>query len=63
MELCGVRYDFVYDKLTAAAKPLSEKTLGTLVKLCAEYDYKMKSTGQDPQDLLLELFARIAAEV
>ncbi len=63
MELCGVRYDFIYDKLTAAAKPFSLEALGTLVKLCAEYDYKMKSTGQDPQALLTELFARIAAEV
>ena len=63
MELCGVRYDFIYDKLTAAAKPFSEGQLGALVKLCAEYDYRMKSTGQDPQDLLLELFGRIAAEV
>ena len=62
MELCGVRYDFIYDKLTAAAKPFSETQLGELVKLCAAYDYKMKSTGQDPQALLLELFARIAAE-
>ena len=63
MELCGVRYDFIYEKLIAAAKPFSLDALGTLVKLCAEYDYKMKSTGQDPQSLLTELFARIAAEV
>ena len=61
MELCGVRYDFIFEKLTAAAKPFSLAQLGELVKLCAEYDYRMKSTGQDPQDLLLELFARIAA--
>ena len=63
MELCGVRYDFIYDKLTAAARPFSEAALGAMVKLCAEYDFKMKSTGQDPQTLLLELFARIAAGV
>ena len=63
MELCGVRFDFIYDKLQSAAKPFSEEALGTMVKLCAEYDYRMKSTGQDPQALLLELFARIAAEV
>ena len=62
MELCGVRYDFVYDKLTAAAKPFSLAQLGALVKRSAEYDYRMKSTGQDPAALLLELFARIAAE-
>ena len=61
MELCGVRYDFIFEKLTVAAKPFSLAQLGELVKLSAEYDYRMKSTGQDPQDLLLELFARIAA--
>ena len=63
MELCGVRFDFVYDKLTAAAKPFTMEQLARLVKLCAEYDFRMKSTGQDPQALLLELFAGIAAEV
>lgn len=62
MELCGVRYDFIYDRLTDAARPFSLGQLGELVKLCAEYDFRMKSTGQDPRDLLLELFARIAAE-
>ncbi len=62
MELCGARYDFIYERLTAAAKPFTEAQLGALVKLSAEYDYRMKSSGQDPQALLLELFARIAAE-
>lgn len=62
MELCGIRYDFIYEKLAAAAKPFTEQQLGGIVKLCAEYDFRMKSTGQDPQALLLELFARIAAE-
>ena len=62
MELCGVRYDFIYDKLTAAARPFTLRQLAEMVKLSAEYDYRMKSTGQDPKALLLELFARIAAE-
>ena len=63
MELCGVRYDGIFNKLTAAAKPFSESQLRALVKLSAEYDYRMKSTGQDPRALLLELFGRIAAGV
>ena len=63
MELCSVRYDFIYDKLTAAAKPFSMEQLAKLVKLCAQTDFRMKSTGADPQDALLELFAAIAAEV
>ena len=61
MELCGVRYDFAYDRLLQAAKPYSEQQLGALVKLCAAYDYRMKSTGMDPYLLIRELFARIAA--
>ena len=61
MELCGVRYDFIYDKLLAAAKPFSERELGEMVKLCAQYDYLMKSTGRDAAQLLLELFGRLAA--
>lgn len=61
MELCGVRYDFIYDKLVQAAKPYTEQQLGGLVKLCAEYDYRMKSTGMDAYLLIRELFARIAA--
>ena len=62
MELCGLRFDFIFDKLSAAAKPFSLNQLAELVKLSAEYDFRMKSTGQDPQALLSELFARIAAE-
>jgi len=61
MELCGIRYDFIYDRLAAAAGAYPEQQLALLVKLCAEYDYRMKSTGQQPQTLLKELFARIAA--
>ena len=63
MELAGVRYDFIYQKLSAAAKPYSPEQLGELVSLCAEYDYKMKSSGLDAQLLIRELFARIAAGV
>ena len=63
MELAGVRYDFIYDKLSAAAKPYAPEQLGALVSLCAEYDYRMKSSGLDPQTLIRELFARIAAGV
>lgn len=60
MELCDVRYDFIYDKLCAAAKPFSTAQLGECVKLCAEYDYKMKSTGVDAYVLIRELFSRLA---
>lgn len=61
MELCGVKFDFAYQKLDAAARAYSTARLGELVSLCAEYDYKMKSTGTDAGVLLRELFARLAA--
>ena len=61
MELCGVRYDFIYERLVTAAKPYSVEQLGALVSLCAEYDYRMKSTGVGAEVLMGELFARIAA--
>ena len=61
MELCGVRFDFIYDKLSASVKPYSLDALGQLVDLCAEYDYRMKSSGVDPYVLIRELFARIAS--
>ncbi|MBQ9413201.1 MAG: DNA polymerase III subunit delta [Oscillospiraceae bacterium] len=61
MELCSMSYDRFFDQLCDAAKPYTEAELARLVSLCAEYDYRMKSTGQDPADLLRELFGRIAA--
>ena len=62
-ELCGVSYDFVFDKLSAAAKSYSAETLAELVALSAEYDFRMKGgdSKADPAALLRELFARIAA--
>lgn len=63
MELCGLRFDFLYDKLSVAAKPFTMEQLGAFVSLCAEYDFRMKSTGQDAGLLLRELFARLAAGV
>jgi DNA polymerase-3 subunit delta len=61
MALAGVRFDFLYDNLSAAAAGYTVPQLAAIVALCAEYDYKMKSTGLDPELLLRDLFARIAA--
>ena len=62
-ELAGLGHDFLYDKLAPLARSWSTEELGRLVSLCAEYDYRMKSTGLDPEDLIKELFSRIAAGV
>lgn len=62
MELSGVRYDFIYNRLLGTAKNYSLSSLKNILDLCAEYDYKMKSSGLDPAMLLRELLARIAVE-
>ena len=63
LELCGTTYDFVLDKLLSSARAFSEAQLAMAIDLCAEYDYRMKSTGLDAELLLRELFARLAAGV
>jgi len=63
MALCGAKFDFIYDKLVAAARGYSLPQLEKIVALCAEYDFKMKSTGLDADMLIREMFARISAGV
>lgn len=61
MELAGVKYDFQLKKLSESAGKYTTAQLKNLVTLCAEYDYKMKSSGGDSRVLLTELFALMAA--
>lgn len=63
MELTGVRFDFILQKLRASAKRFSVEQLRDIVELCAVYDYRMKSTGVDGNELLRELFAAMAERV
>ncbi len=60
MELTGVKYDFLYNKLSACAKPYSISALKNLVELCTEYDYLMKSSGVDGAVLMKELLIKVA---
>lgn len=60
MELIGLRYDFLYNKLSLCAKPYSLSALKDLVALCTEYDYRMKSTGLDGGVLMKELLIKVA---
>lgn len=61
MELTGVRFDFILQKLQQCAKQFTLGQLAEILELCAEYDYKMKSSGVDSRELLKEHFARMAA--
>ncbi len=62
-ELTEVKYDFILTKLRAAARRRTAAQLAFAVSLCAEYDYRMKSSGEDEEELIKELLARLAAGV
>lgn len=59
-EVCGIRYDFVAERLLSSARGFTQEQLAHAVRLCAETDYRMK-TGGDDAALLCELVMRIAA--
>lgn len=61
MDSGAVKYDFQARKLLQAARGYSLEQLRRAVELCAETDYRMKSSGADDRELLKELVLRIAA--
>ena len=61
MEVCAMKYDYIAAKLMNAAKGFSLPQLVRAVELCAEADYRMKSSGTDSKELLKETVLRIAA--
>lgn len=61
MEVCAMKYDYIASKLLNAARGFTLPQLRRAVELCAETDYRMKSSGTDPRELLKEAVLRIAA--
>lgn len=61
MECCGVKYDFIVTKLMQAARGYTLPQLHRAVELCAEADYKIKSSSLDERELLKEAVIRICA--
>lgn len=61
METCAVKLDFVADRLINSARGFSTAQLRSAVRLCAETDFRMKSSSEDDTELLRELVLRIAA--
>ena len=61
MDVCSVKYDYIAAKLMNAAKGYTLPQLKRAVELCAETDYRMKSSGADARELLKEAVLRIAA--
>ncbi len=60
MDVCSVS-DYVAGKLMAAARGFTLPQLRRSLVLCAETDYRMKSSGTDPRELIKEAVLRIAA--
>lgn len=61
MDACAIKSDYVAKKLINAARGFTLPQLIKAVELCAETDYKMKSSSQDERELLKEAELRIAA--
>ncbi len=61
MENCAIKYDYIANKLMASAKGFTLPRLIRALEICAETDYRMKSTGQDTAELIKEAVVRIAA--
>lgn len=58
--LLGLPYDFIAENLLRSARKFSGRQLEEAVRLCAQTDFAMKSTGADDTELLKELLLRIA---
>ena len=62
-ETCGIRFDFIINKLMHASRGFSEQQLARFVTLCADCDYAMKSSGADNTVLLKNLLMNLAQGV
>lgn len=60
MKSTGISYPFLAEKLINSAKGFATSQLKYAVELCAESDYRMKSSSDDDEDILKELLLRIA---
>ena len=59
-EICKMPFQSHVDSLLRSAKGFSTQQLKAAVALCAEADYRMKSSSDDDEAILKELFLRIA---
>lgn len=61
MEVCRTAYTTYADNLIRSARGFSAEQLKNAVRLCAEFDGRMKSSSEDDKAILTDLFLRIAA--
>ena len=60
MESCNIKFPFLAEKLLTSARGFTTERLKAAVELCAESDYRMKSSSEDDGDILKELLLRVA---
>lgn len=61
MKATNINYSFLADKLLKSAAGFSKAQLREAVQLCADCDYRMKSSSADDGEILKELLLRLAA--
>lgn len=61
-ECCGIKYDFLVSKLMSSARGFTLEGLKKAVRICAETDEQMKSSGGDSRELLKNAVLAIAME-
>lgn len=61
MDVCAIKYEYIANKLINSARGFTLPQLRRAVELCAETDYKIKSSSMDDRELLKEAVLRIAA--
>ncbi len=60
MDIYRTKSEYYANRLLSSAKGYTLGQLRQAVRICAETDYRMKSSGTDPKELLKEAFLRIA---
>ena len=61
MDACAIKYDYIAGKLISSARGFTLPQLKRAVEICAETDYRIKSSAQNDRELLKEAVLRIAA--
>lgn len=61
-ECCAIKYDFLVNRLMDSARGFTLNQLRNAVRICAETDEQMKSSGGDSRELLKNAVLAIAME-
>ena len=61
-ECCGIKFNFIATKLIQSARSFTKDQLKNAVRICAETDMQMKSSGGDSRELLKNAVLAIALE-